>query len=425
MIQRLQAVGARAIGLQGLRVGTLFVRKEEQGSLTDRPGHLVRSILVPMVAIATRNLFHDKHKLMLALIGIIFSVVLVTLQLGLFLNALHNASGLIDNAGADVWIMQEGTPNIDVPECMSTRRYYQAITVPGVAWAEKLIVQICPWKLPSGQRASVEIVGIEPNSRLNVPWGMAVGKRDDMLHGDGVIIDERERRRFGGPERILQINDRIEISGRRTRMAAFSRGVGTFTMAPYVITTHKRAQDCAQLQEDETKFVLVKAQPNVTPEQLRDRLRARIQGVDIYTADEFAFKTRWYWMVDTGVGLGVIVGTSLSLIVGTVIVGQTMYSAAIERLKEYGTLKALGMSNLTLAGIITRQAIITGMIGYTIGSSLACGIGKYLPKFNVPVEVPLQVVVVMFFVTVAMCVVASISSIVRVFRLEPATVFRS
>jgi putative ABC transport system permease protein len=143
------------------------------------------------------------------------------------------------------------------------------------------------------------------------------------------------------------------------------------------------------------------------------------------TAAEFSSKTRWYWMADTGVGLGVILGTSLSLIVGTVIVGQTMYSAAIERMKEYGTLKALGMTNMELAGIIARQAIITGMVGYIIGSTVACTIGKQLPKFNVPVEVPFQVVIVMFFVTVAMCVVASISSIVRVFRLEPATVFRS
>ena len=378
-----------------------------------------------MPAIATRNLFHDKHKLLLALVGIMFSVVLVTLQFGLFINAIHNASGLIDHAGADVWIMQQGTRNIDMCEVISDRRYYQAIATPGAAWAERVIVQWCPWKLPDGQQSTVEIVGIEPNSRLNLPWGMAAGRREEIYDANGIIIDQRERKRFSSKGRLLAINDHTEISRQRARVAGFSEGVGTFTMAPYVFTSFKRAQDYAHMKQDETKYVVLKAEPGVSAEELRDRLRQRMAGVDIHTADEFSFKTRWSWMINTGVGLGVIVGTGLSLIVGVVIVGQTMYSATIERLQEYGTLKALGMSNLSVASIIVRQAIITGLIGYIIGSAIAYHVGKRLPEYNVPVEVPASVMAVMFMITLGMCVLASVTSIIRVFRLEPAIVFRN
>ena len=378
-----------------------------------------------MPAIATRNLFHDKHKLLLSLTGIIFSVILIALQSGLLLNAIHNASGLIDNAGADVWVMQKETRNVDQCEVMPDRRYYQAVTTPGVAWAERLIVNFCLWKLPGGQQSSVEVVGVEPHSRLNLPWAMASGHRQQLFQTDGIIIDERERRRFGGENRLLQVGDTLEISSVKAEVVGFSHGVGTFTMAPYVFTTFKRAQNYARMQQDQTKFVVLKADVGVSPEELRDRLRAKLSDTDVYTARQFAVRTQFYWLANTGVGLGIIVATLLSLIVGIVIVGQTMYSATIERLKEYGTLKALGMSNLTLGGIIVRQALITGIIGYSVGMFVAYQVGRKMPEFNVPVEVPPSIMVTMFFVTVGMCVIASITSIVRVFRIEPAIVFRT
>jgi len=377
-----------------------------------------------MPAIALYNLIHDKHKLLLALVGIMFSVVLVTLQLGILANETKNAGGLISHSGADVWVMQRGTRNVDQCEVISERRYYQVITVPGVAWAERLVVQFSPWKLSNGQHSTVTLVGLEPNSRLTLPWGMAVGDRDDIFHQNGIIIDERERLRYGSPEGPLGIDDRLEIGGRRARVAGFSSGVGTFTFSPYVFTSYKRAKEAGKLPPDATKYVVVKAMPGLSAEELRDRILQRVGDVDAYTSSQFAAKTSYYWLISTGMGLGVVAAAAISLIVGTVIVGQTMYSATIERLHEYGTLKALGMSNRALGGIVVRQAIMTGMIGYVGGAVIAFFVGNHLTRYNVPVEVPPILLLVMLIVAVGMCVVASISSVVRVFRLEPAIVFR-
>jgi putative ABC transport system permease protein len=97
----------------------------------------------------------------------------------------------------------------------------------------------------------------------------------------------------------------------------------------------------------------------------------------------------------------------------------------MERLREYGTLKALGMDNRTLAGIIVRQALIAGLLGYVAASVLSVYLGWRLPDLNVPVYVPFRLVALMFLVTLAICVSASITSVLRVFRLEPAIVFRS
>jgi len=378
-----------------------------------------------MPAIARRNLFQDKVKLGLALVGIVFSVGLVTLQLGLLLGAMYNSSGVVDHAGCDVWVMQKSTRNLDLCDAMNERRYYQVAATQGVAWAERLIVQFTLWKLPDGRQENTTVVGLEPYSRLNLPWGMAEGRREDIWRARGVVIDERERVRFGTKDRPLAINDQTEIHHHRARIVGFSRGVGSFTTSPYVFTEYKRALDFSMMKERHTKFVVLKAKPGLSPEALRDRVRAQVPDVDVWTTREFAFKTRWYWLYGTGMGLGVVFGASLGLLVGVVIVGQTMYSATVERLPEYGTLKALGMSNPQLAWIILQQALTAGLMGYVLASIMAWYLGQNLPSINVPVYVPMGLIAVMFFVTVAICVCASITSVLRVFKLEPAIVFRT
>lgn len=378
-----------------------------------------------MPAIARRNLFRDKVKLGMALVGIIFSVGLVTMQLGLLLGATHNASGIVDHAGVDVWVMQKSTRNLDLCDVMIDRKYYQVVATPGVLWGERLIVQFTMWKLPDGRQENTSIVGLQPNSRLNLPWEMALGRREDIWRIGGVIIDERERWRFGSKDRPLAMGDQTEIHHHRAQVVGFSRGVGSFTTSPYVFTDYKRALDFSMMTQKQTKFVVLKAKPGITAEELRDRVRARVPDVDAWTSSEFSFKTRWYWMYGTGMGLGIIFGASLGMLVGVVIVSQTMYSATVERLREYGTLKALGMSNLAVAGIIVRQALIAGLMGYTIASVLVWWLGRKLPAVNVPVDVTFALIAAMFFLTVIICVCASITSVLKVFRLEPAIVFRS
>jgi putative ABC transport system permease protein len=378
-----------------------------------------------MPSIAKRNLFKDKIKLGMALVGIVFSVGLVTLQFGLLLGATRNSSGIIDHAGCDVWVMQKSTRNLDLCDAMNDRRFYQVISTPGVAWGERLIVQFTMWKMRDGRQENTTIVGLQPFSRLNLPWDMALGKRDDIWRMGGVIIDTRERVRFGEKDRQLALNDVTEIYNHKARVIGFSKGVGSFTTSPYVFTDYKKALDFSLLNERETKYVVLKAAPGLTAEQLRDRVRARVPDLDVYTTDEFSFKSRWYWMYGTGIGLGVVFGASLGLLVGVVIVGQTMYSATVERLREYGTLKALGMGNLELATIIIKQALFAGLLGYLIAGVLAYWLGSKLPSLNVPVDVPLSLVAAMALVTVGICVAASVTSVLQVFRLEPAIVFRN
>jgi putative ABC transport system permease protein len=377
-----------------------------------------------MVPIARRNLLDDKLKLTTALVGVVFSVLLVTCIGGLYVGSSGNAAGIIEHAGADLWIVAHGTRSVDLSEPISIRRYYQTVSTPGVLWAEPLLVQFSQWRLSDGREEIAQLVGLEPGTRLNLPWAMGVGKREHIGHNSGVIIDERERRRFGTANRPLGLGDRAEIFNARVRVVGFSRGVGSFTTIPYVFMTRKQAERCTPLEEGQTKFVVAKARPAMPVEQLRRRLAARMPDVDVLTSTEFARLSRNYWLYGTGAGAGLIFSAVLAVIVGCVIVSQTIYAATLDRLGEYGTLKALGMDNYRVGMIIVRQSLLIGALGYGIGAVSAALLSLKLPDWHLAVQIPPWLYGAMFLLTMVTCTVCSVASVAKVFRLPPATIFR-
>jgi len=377
-----------------------------------------------MVPIARRNLLHDKLKLATALVGVVFSVLLVTCIGGLYVGSSGNAAGIVEHAGVDLWIVAHGTRSVDLSEPISVRRLYQTISTPGVLWAEPLLVQFSQWRLADGREEIAQVVGLESGTRLNLPWAMRIGKREHIRHNSGVIIDERERRRFGASDRLLGLGDRAEVFNARVRVVGFSKGVGSFTTIPYVFMTRKQAERCTPLEEGQTKFVVVKARSGVPVDELKRRLAARMPDVDVLTSEEFARLSRNYWLFGTGAGAGLIFSAILAVIVGCVIVSQTIYASTLDRLGEYGTLKALGMDNHRLGMIIVRQALLIGTSGYGIGAVLAALLSLKLPEWHLAVQIPPWLYGAMFLLTMVTCSVCSVASVAKVFRLSPATVFR-
>jgi putative ABC transport system permease protein len=378
-----------------------------------------------VISIARRNLFHNKLRLATAVVGIAFSVLLVTCFVGLYLACARHTSGLIDNAGADLWLMARGTQSVDLGESISIRHLYRAMAAPGTEWAEPLLVQVSRWRMPDGGREVATIVGLVPDTRLNLPWGTSAGIPAALRQPDGVIIDERERHRFGSASRKLVVGDEAEILDSRASVAGFSKGVGSFTTIPYVFTSHGRAERFTMGSTGRTTFVVVKCLPNHRVEAVREWLEGRLPNFDVLTAQSFADMTRRYWLYGTGIGACIIFTAVLGLIVGFIMVSQTIYSSTMSKLAEYGTLKAMGMSNFALSRIVLTQALLLGLLSYGVGMGLAVPLAHCTASSNLNIDTPIGLIALMLLVTLATCTAASVTSVLRVFRLPPASVFRS
>jgi putative ABC transport system permease protein len=150
-----------------------------------------------------------------------------------------------------------------------------------------------------------------------------------------------------------------------------------------------------------------------------------IPGIDALRASTLAARSQAYWIFHTGAGFAIGLSTALGFVVGTVIVGQTIYSSTIDRLKEFGTLKAIGAANRDLYRLIFSQALIYAAAGYVLGMGASAGVARLSTTLGSPVTVSPALIAGMLFVTVAMCLLASFLSVARITRLEPAMVFKA
>ena len=381
---------------------------------------LSRQLLPGTSMLAWRNLAHDRARFVGTLVGIVFAVVLMGAQMGLLVGFAQTASTLIDHADADLWISSVGTTNVDIAAPLPLRFRHLALEVPGVAEAAPYMVQFAFWKKPTGGNESVIMVGTDLSSARGGPWSIAQGTTADLAQDGAVILDRLYLAKLG----IAKVGDSVEINSKRARVVGITTGIRTFTQSPYVFATHAAAQRFTFLADDQTTYVLVKLGPGANAQEVRDALQARIGArAKVWTKAEFSAQTQRYWLITTGAGAALLLAASLGLVVGIVIVGQTLYATTVDRLPEYATLRALGAPRRYLYAVILKQAAISAVLGYALGLVACFALAFAMRDGNIALNLPPWMLGVLAALTAAMCAAGSVVSIRRVTRIDPTSVF--
>lgn len=371
--------------------------------------------------IAYRNLFHDRMSLIVTLVGIVFSVVLVAIEVGLYKGSETKIATVLDKAPADLWIVPYGTKSFDDPSLLIGHEKYAALSTPGVDYAEDMIVSFSSWRKPQGGKKSFILVGLDWPKGGTRPWSIEEGSVDDLMLPNAVAVDRSYFEDLGIKER----GDTAEINNQRIQVTAVTKDIRSFTTLPYVFTPINTARKFVGASADQATYVLVRLSPGADLEAVRSMLSERLNGVEVLTHDEFTRRSINYWMFSTGAGLALITGMVLGAIVGVVIVAQTLYASTKDHLNEFATLRALGASASYIHAVILIQALLSAVLGYAAGMILAM-----LAIYRLSVRVPTLTIVMtptiaayLFALTVGMCVFAAITAIRKVTRIDPAGVF--
>jgi len=369
--------------------------------------------------LAQRLLLHDRIKFVIAGAGVSVSVFLVLVQIGLYFGFMENASNLIDHARADLWVLGVGNENFDLCGRIDERSFYRVRGTPGVEHAERLILGWGFMKMPEGGAQGVEVVGVERGATLFQPWNIVEGDAARISESDGAIVDRSEFDKL----QIRGVGERREIFGVSARIVALTQGIRSFTTSPFVFTNLQSARAYSRYAPDELNFVLVRAAPGTDLVELKAR-PSRLPGLEAFTAHEFSERARSYWSNRTGVGVGFFMTAVMGLIVGMVIVGQILYNATLDHAREYGTMKAMGAENVTVMRVVLYQAVLSALVGVTIGIPMALGMRAVLRLANLNVVFYPWLVLATIFGIVAMCVIAALIPMLRIIRLDPAMVFK-
>jgi putative ABC transport system permease protein len=374
-----------------------------------------------MVSLARKNLFHDRLRFVITVAGVAFAVTLVLVQVGLFMGLLDKSTVTIRKARADIWITSRNTPNVDFAHVFPETAVLRARGVPGVERADNLILAFGNIQLPSGATEGSLVYALEDFSRWNLPWKVTAGSTDDLRRGYNVLMDGSAALRYGP----FSVGEEREIQGRRYRIVGTTEEAASFTTTPILFMDYRNAQELQDQLRGNTSYVLVKVAPGADVLRVQAELRRRLPYNDVYTRAEWAERSRHYWIASTGLGMSMGVTVFLGILVGIVIVAQTLYTSAVEHIKEFGTVKAIGGSNLDIYRILGEQALIAAVLGFVLGAGISYLVRPLMAGIHLNVLLSPAFTATVFLGTVLMCLGAALFSFRRVAGIDPALVFRT
>jgi putative ABC transport system permease protein len=369
--------------------------------------------------LARRNLFHDRLRFIATVIGIVFSIVLVTVQLGLYLGFGRMVTTMIDHASGALWIMPAGTKSFEDPSPLDERKRFAALSISGVTDVTSVVIGFAEWRLPAGGSTPVFVVGSDVRGPGLHPWNVIAGNIEALSVPNTVAVDQTYFDRLG----IKGVGATAEIRGQKVEVVAVTKGIRSFTTTPYVFTSLDRARSYTGTSAAKATFLLVHLAPNADVNSIRTKLRASLTDVEVLTQAEFHDRSREFWLFDTGAGAALFAGALLGMIVGTVIVAQTLYSSTKDHINEFATLRAIGSSGRYIHTVIIWQALINAVIGFSLAAAIGMVIVRMTAESALPILMTPGLTIGLFALTVLMCVTSAISAIVKVMRIDPAMVF--
>jgi putative ABC transport system permease protein len=391
-----------------------------------------------MVSLARKNLFQDLPRFMVAQAGIMFAVGLVTIQTGLLDGFTRSSSLVIDNSKADIWVASKDMRHLDLTLPISYARVTEARKIAGVDRAEALITRSSVWRHASDQIAPIRVIGFDPSGQLFIPWKLKQGNINDLKQSYTVILDQSDLNALD----VKGVGNVAEIGSFRAKIVGLTQGIRSIVSSPFVFTSLPNATAYLNspiaspianppvppslTARSEISYVLVRAKPGQDLQELKRRLETALPDTRALTRTEMSDLTQTYWRQSTGVGFILGLGAVVGVVVGTVVVGQILYSSVSDHLREFGTLKAMGSSDWFIYGVIIEQALWMAILGYFPGMALCLGLGAWTMQARaIQILISPTTAVGVFGITILMCVGAAVFAIQKVTYLDPATVFKS
>lgn len=378
-----------------------------------------------MLWLAFRILLQERGRLIITLVGIVFSTVLTLIEVGIYLGMMGNATSVVRHTDADLWVVSKNVPNFDFTQPFPAYRINRIRALDEVLWAEKIHVWFAFLKLADGRREQAQVIGFNPDTGIGGPWAMATGTPADVKGGPYIIMDQSSRQRLGK----LELGSMWELNLFREqsfKLMGLSREALSFTTIPVVFTSYNEVDQSLMGTdfEGKTSFIVAKLKNPARVAEVAQSLRTALPDNDVYTKQEFIDRTVNYWTIQTGMGMAFFLTAILAVLIGGAIVGQTIYAGTIEHLRDYGTLKAMGAQNSDINLVILTQAAVSAVLGFAIGVIVTFVARGGIESAGVMMQLPLQLLAVVFVIVMVTCLAAAHISVRKVKTLDPVMVFR-
>lgn len=380
------------------------------------------------IPLAWLQLSREKTRLLIALVGIAFAVILMFMQLGFQAALYDSTTRLHQSLQGDLVLINAGSKSLAYMRSFSWRRLYQALSFDGVESISPVYVDFKEWKNPfNGNFRVIYVYGFEPvNSVFRLP-GVAENL-DKLKVNENILFDRASRQEYGPIATEFEQGKPIitELGGKRVNV------VGLFTLGPsfgadgnVIMSDLNFLRIFTDRKLGEIDIGLIQLKPNADAPHILKNIEASLpKDVRIFTHQGFVDFEKNYWKTSTAIGFIFTLGVGMGFIVGTIIVYQILYSDVSEHLAEYATLKAMGYTNLYLLFVVFQEAIILAILGYIPGFALSLGLYDLTKTATfLPLAMTLDRALIVVILTILMCSISGSIATRRLRKADPADIF--
>ncbi len=375
--------------------------------------------------VALQMLTSDRAKYLGLIFAVAFSTFLMAQQSAIFAGLMARTTSQInDIEDAHIWVMDPYTQYFDEVKALPDDTVFRVRGVPGVQWAVPLFKGQPRAKADDGNFRVVVMLGVDDATLVGAPRKLVMGSYEDLRQPDAILID-RVGYEFFFPRQPYQLGKTLEMNEHRVKIVGIFNSSAPFQNFPIFYSRYRNAINYVGRERNLMSFILVQPAPGFSDAEICRRIKTST-GLRASTARDFSWQTIWYYIRHTGIPVNFGITIGIALLVGTVVAGQTFYIFTVENLKQFGALKAIGVTGARIVGMITLQALMVAIVGYSLGLGMTATFFEVtrnnldLRGFFIYPEIAIGTAAII----VVIVLLASLISIRRVLVLEPAVVFR-
>jgi putative ABC transport system permease protein len=378
-----------------------------------------------MINTAVKFMKYDKAKSIGVIVGIVISIFLIGQQIGILSFLMGLMGGLVDNSRKDlcqIWVVDKITQNANELGRLDERYVREIRSIEGVENTFGVVSASGLVKFANGKTAPVLLIGSEPPLFVAGPTPSRInaGELKDLVEDGAVSAEFFDESIFDNP---VNLGQRIEINGREAFIRLQTKNARGFA-GSFFYTTLSKARFFGNFPENKVSAIAVQVKPGEDIAKVVDRINATIYGAKAWNAEDLQRTTIKYITISSNIGTSIGSLVVFAFISGFFIIGLTLYSSALDRIKDYGTLKAMGATNGYVRRLILVQSFLFAIIGFVFALLLLFGFSKAVASAGLVVKFTAIELLGLFLITFIISVGGSLFAIRKINSVEPASVFR-
>lgn len=374
-----------------------------------------------MIPLARKTLIHEWRRFLPAMLAVAFSGLLLLMQAALVFGIFGSAATYISASDADLWVGYPGTQSIELGRPIAPTARTALLMDPGVARVEPFAWVDGDWRGPADKGGvSVFVSGVSTQADGMIFADVLTAAQRALLREPfAVIVDRADLSKLGVP-----IGGQALINGKLVRIVGVANGIRALGGVNVVASL-----DTARALDDDTggsevAYYVAKLKPGADAAAVAARIDTHARGYAAWTAADFARRAVFYWMFQTGAGLGVVFLAVVVFIVGAIITSQTLMGAIAGSVREYATLHALGVGLGSLRRVVLEQAAWIGVCGLIAGIVLSLGLISLARWQDVPVQLNLAAWIACAALVMGIALVSGVAAVRALRSADPALLLR-